>query len=66
MSSSSGSIGGLNDAQQISVQSQIQFSIMAKQLEAQRQSGQAVTDLLDAALQLSKEAGKGASFDGSV
>ena len=64
MASESGSIGGVVDAQQSSVQSQLLYSVLAKQLEAQRQAGQAATDLLAAALQLSKEAGKGESFDG--
>ena len=64
MSNSDAAIGGVLDAQQSSVQSQIQFSIMAKQLEAQRQAGQAAVDLLSSALQLSKEAGKGDGFDG--
>jgi hypothetical protein len=58
------SIAGATDAQQASVQSQIYYSVLAKQLDAHRQAGQAATDLLAAALQLSKEAGKGESFDG--
>lgn len=64
MSGDYGSVGGVVDAQQNAVRSQIHFSITAKQLDAHRQAGQAATELLAAALQLSKEAGKGESFDG--
>jgi hypothetical protein len=64
MSSDCGCVGGVVQAQQNATNIQIQFSVMAKQLEAHRQAGQAATDLLAAALQLSKEAGKGESFDG--
>ena len=63
MSDSSDAIGSAVDAQQNAVKNQIHYSILAKQLQAQRQSGEAAVDLLAAALELSKEAGKGANFD---
>jgi hypothetical protein len=59
-------INSVLEAQKCSTQSQIQYSVLAKQLETQRQTGDAASELLAAAVQLSKEAGKGASFDSLV
>ena len=51
------------DARPASIDSQIQTSVYSKQLQAQKQAGAAVVKLLASAAQLSKEAGKGQSFD---
>ena len=50
-------------AQQSALQSQIQMAVVAKQLNSQRQQGASIIALLDAAIQLSKEAGKGEGLD---
>ena len=64
MSSSDSAIGSVVDAQQLATRTQIQYSILAEQLQAQKLAGEAAVDLLSGALQLSKEIGKGESFDG--
>jgi hypothetical protein len=53
----------VSQAQQSALQQQIQIAVAAKQLSSQRQQGEAVAALLDAAVQLSKEAGKGGAVD---
>ncbi|MDA1049446.1 MAG: putative motility protein [Planctomycetota bacterium] len=63
MSSIDSSITGLIAAQQASLSSNISIAIAAKQLDAYKQQGEAVVSLLDTALQLSKEAGKGGKID---
>jgi hypothetical protein len=64
MSSSDGAVSSVVDSQQLAMRTQIQYSILAEQLQAQKLAGQAAVDLLSGALQLSKEAGKGEVFDG--
>ena len=63
MSSIDSSITGLIAAHQASLSSNISISIAAKQLDAYKQQGEAVVSLLDGAVQLSKEAGKGGKID---
>ena len=60
---SCGACDSVSAAQQSSTQSQIQISLYAKQLSTQKQVGEAMVGLLEAAAQLSKELGKGESFD---
>lgn len=45
------------------MQSQVQTSVYAKQLASQKQVGEALVAMLQQVQQLSKEAGKGESFD---
>lgn len=66
MSCSSCSVEGVSDAQQGSFRSQIQIAVLAKGLAAQKQAGKAVVELLQQAVELSQEAGKGSAFDGSA
>ncbi len=63
MSSIDSSITGLIAAQQASLNSNISITVAAKQLDAYKQQGEAVVSLLDTAVQLSKEAGKGGQID---
>lgn len=63
MSSIDSSISGLIAAQQASLNSNISIAVASKQLDAQRQQGDAVVSLLDGALQLSREIGKGGNVD---
>ncbi|MEO8497517.1 MAG: putative motility protein [Planctomycetota bacterium] len=63
MSSIDSSISGLIAAQQASLASNISITVAAKQLDAYKQQGEAVVSLLDGAVQLSKEAGKGGEID---
>ncbi len=63
MSSIDSSITGLIAAQQASLNSNISIAVASKQLDAQRQQGDAVASLLDGAVQLSKEIGKGGKID---
>ena len=63
MSTIDGSISGLIAAQQASLASNINISVAAKHLDAYKQQGEAVVSLLEGAVQLSKEAGKGGQID---
>ena len=63
MSSIDRSITGLIAAQQASLSSNISITVAAKQLDAYKQQGDAVVSLLDGAVALSKEAGKGGKID---
>jgi hypothetical protein len=63
MSTIDSAITGLIEAQQASLASNISITIAAKQLDAYKQQGEAVASLLDTAVQLSKEAGKGGQID---
>lgn len=63
MSSIDSSINGLIAAQQASLSADIGFTIAAKQLDAYKQQGDAVVSMLEGAVQLSKEAGKGGRID---
>lgn len=63
MSTIDSSITGLLAAQQASLSSDVSIAVAAKQLDAYRQQGDAVVSLLDGAVQLSKEAGKGTAID---
>lgn len=59
MSSIDSSVAGVLAAQQAAVQSNIATTVAAKALDAIEQQGQAAVELLEGAVQLSKEAGKG-------
>lgn len=50
-------------AQNSATQAQIAVALMAKQMTAAKQQGQAAVALLDAAAQMSKALGKGQTFD---
>ncbi|MHB8974622.1 MAG: hypothetical protein ACYC3X_29620 [Pirellulaceae bacterium] len=50
-------------ARRVWLQPQISFAVSAKQLDAQRLQGDAAVQLIEAAAQLMKEAGKGANVD---
>lgn len=63
MSTIDSSITGLIAAQQASLSSNISVTVAAKQLDAYKQQGEAAVSLLDGAVQLSKEAGKGGHID---
>ena len=66
MSTIDSSITGLIAAQQASLSSDVSIAVAAKQLDAYKQQGEAVASLLDGAVQLSKEAGKGGKIDSVV
>ena len=57
-------ISNVTQAQQASVQSQIQYAIYAKQLDAMREQASSLISLLEGSVELSKESGKGENFDG--
>lgn len=63
MSTIDSAITGLIGAQQAALASNISITVAAKQLDAYKQQGEAVVSLLDGAVQLSKEAGKGGQID---
>jgi hypothetical protein len=63
VSSIDSSITGLIAAQQASLSSNISITVAAKQLDAYKQQGDAVVSLLEGAVQLSKEVGKGGRID---
>ena len=56
-------VSSLLAAQQASLGSKISFAVAAKQLDAQEAAGEAALRLLEDAVQLSKEVGKGANVD---
>lgn len=49
--------------QQASVRTEISFALAAKQLDTQKQLGQAAVELIESAAQLAKEVGKGGQID---
>ena len=57
------SISALLAAQQDAVYTQVSYAVAAKQLDAQEQQGDAAVKLLQSAVQLSKEPGKGGGID---
>ncbi len=59
-------VGSVADAQRSAYQTQVQISVLAKQLSAQKQFGESVVSLLEGAVQLSQESGKGESFDATA
>lgn len=63
MTTVDGGINGLSAAKENAVKTQVAFAVAAKQLDATRQQGDAANQLLEAAAQLGKEAGKGLRFD---
>ena len=63
MSGIDGSITGLVAARQGAIRSAVGFAVAAKQLDAQEQQGQAVVRLLETAVELSREPGKGGRVD---
>ena len=63
MSTIDSSVTGVLAAQQAAVQSNIATAVAAKALDAIEQQGQAANALLEGAVQLSKEVGKGERVD---
>ncbi len=53
------SIDSSSSIQQSSLRAEISFAVAAKQLDVQKQQGQAAVQLLESAAQVAKEAGKG-------
>jgi len=53
----------VSQAQQSAYQAQIEISVYQKQLDATRQLGESLVVLLEDAVQLSREAGKGEVLD---
>ncbi len=51
-------------AQSSALQMQIEISVLAKQQKAEKQSGEAIVQLIDAAAQMSKSIDTGKQFDG--
>ena len=64
MSSIDGAISSVLAAKDSALKTQIGYAIAGKQLAAQRQQGDAVNQLLEAAAQLSKSISTGGGFDG--
>ena len=56
-------INSVLSAQKSATDSQIQFALAKKQLDAIQSQGEAVNQLLQSAAQLSKAAGRGDGFD---
>ena len=63
MSSLDGAITNLVSAQRGALGSTIGYAVAAKQLDALEQQGQAVNELLETSVQLSKAPGKGNQVD---
>ena len=63
MQSIDGAISSVLAAKESALKTQIGFAIASKQLKAQEQQGEAMTELLEAAAQLGKAIGRGTSFD---
>ncbi|MBP87781.1 MAG: hypothetical protein CMJ64_13840 [Planctomycetaceae bacterium] len=63
MSAIDSSVASVLAAQQFAVQSNIATAVAAKALDVIEQQGQAAVELLDGAVQFSKEAGKGDGVD---
>ncbi|MCA9246365.1 MAG: hypothetical protein KDA42_04590 [Planctomycetales bacterium] len=53
-------------AQESALQTQIQFALAGKALEAARQSGQTAVQLLESAAQISPSINTGSGFDGQA
>lgn len=56
-------ISNLLAAKQNAIQSQAAFAVAAKSFSAQKQQGDAMVQLIEAAAQISKAVGRGESFD---
>ena len=56
-------ISNLLAARQNAMQTQAAFAVAAKSLAAQKQQGEAMAQLIDAAAQLGKALGRGGAFD---
>jgi hypothetical protein len=56
-------ISSLLAAKENAIQSQAAFAVAAKSLSAQKQQGDAMVQLIEAAAQMSKAVGRGESFD---
>ncbi len=63
MSGIDSAVSGLLAIQQIAIRSEIGIAVAAKQMDAQQLQGDAAVALIEAAAQLTKEAGKGANVD---
>ena len=66
MSSLDPAISTVLAAQEGALQSQIQFALAGKALDAAQQNGQTANQLLDAAAQISRSLNTGGSFDGQA
>jgi hypothetical protein len=64
MPSVDGAISSVLAAKDSALKTQIGYAIAGKQLDAQRQQGDAVNQLLEAAAKLSKSITTGGGFDG--
>ena len=56
-------ISSLLAAQEAAVRTQVQYAVAGKQLDASKQQGEAINQLLQQSAQLSKSLSSGASFD---
>ena len=56
----------VSSAQSSALQTQIDYAVAKKQLTVAKQQGQAAIELLQAAANVGKAAGKGISFDGQA
>ncbi len=63
MTSIGDAINSVIQAKADAVKSQVSFAVMAKTLQVTQGQGEAANQLIEAAAQLSKEAGKGLHFD---
>jgi hypothetical protein len=59
-------IASASQASQMAISSQLQLAVVRQHLAAQRQQGEAILALLEAAVASSKEAGLGEAFDGTA
>ncbi len=64
MSSIDGAIASVLAAKDTALKFEVATTVAAKSLDAQRQQGDAINQLISQAAQLSKEVGKGGNFDG--
>jgi hypothetical protein len=63
MDSIDSAISSVLAAKENAIKTQVAFAVAAKQLQATKQQGEAASQLVDAAVQLSKAIGKGLGFD---
>lgn len=56
-------ISSLLAAQEAAMRTQVQYAVAGKQLDASKQQGEAINQLLQQSAQLSKSLSSGASFD---
>ena len=66
MSSIDPAVQAVLSSRESALSSQIQYSLLGKQLEANKQAGQAIVDLLEGAAQLSRSNNSGGAFDATA